>query len=134
MGVIKQISRWLAAPLAVVMFMTSFNIGIAHAGLVSTEQLIERGTVAAERDKVREFLAREDVRQEMIDLGVAPDEASARIDSLSDGEVSQIASRIDELPAGEGAVGAVVGALLIVFIILLITDIAGVTDAFDFDD
>ena len=80
------------------------------------------------------YMARDDVRQELVNQGVDPDEAITRVAALSDAEISQIAQRIDQLPAGEGAVGAVVGALLLVFIILLITDVAGVTDVFDFDD
>ena len=52
--------------------------------------------------------------------------------ALSDDEIRAIADRIDTLPAGQGAVGAVVGAALIVFIVLLITDLAGLTDVFSF--
>lgn len=126
--------RVLAAPLVAVMVLTTFNIGIAQAGLVATDSVARDGAIAAEREQVRAYLSRDDVRQEMINLGVNPDEAATRVAALSDTEISQIAQRIDELPAGEGAVGVIVGALLLVFIILLITDVAGVTDAFDFDD
>ena len=55
-------------------------------------------------------------------LGVDPEEAARRIASLSDEEVQQIAGRLDELPAGEGFVGVVIGAALIIFLVLLITD------------
>jgi hypothetical protein len=126
--------RLLAAPLVAVIFLTTFNIGIAQAGLVATDDVAQENALSAQRDHVLTYLARDDVRQEMVNLGVDPNEAVARVAALSDSEISEIAQRIDQLPAGEGAVGAIVGALLLVFIVLLITDVAGVTDVFDFDD
>jgi hypothetical protein len=55
----------------------------------------------------------------------------ARIDSLTDAEVHALASRLDQYPAGEG-VGTVLTVALIVFLILLVTDILGYTDIFPF--
>jgi hypothetical protein len=37
-----------------------------------------------------------------------------------------------EMPAGGGAFGIIIGAALFVFIVLLITDMAGATDVFPF--
>jgi hypothetical protein len=41
---------------------------------------------------------------------------------------------LDELPAGEGAgaIGVIVGAILIIFLVLLVTDLLGLTDVFPF--
>jgi len=39
---------------------------------------------------------------------------------------------MDHLPAGGDALGVIVGAGLLIFIILLITDILGLTDVFSF--
>ena len=61
-----------------------------------------------------------------------PADVSARIATLSDDEAAQLADRIDTLPAGGDGVGAVIGALVLVFIILLITDILGFTHVFPF--
>ncbi|MCI0366308.1 MAG: PA2779 family protein [Phycisphaerales bacterium] len=36
------------------------------------------------------------------------------------------------MPAGQGAVGAVVGVILILFLVLLLTDLLGLTDVFPF--
>jgi hypothetical protein len=46
--------------------------------------------------------------------------------------VREIAGRLDQLPAGQSAVGAVVGAILIIFLVLLITDLLGLTNVFPF--
>ena len=134
MGRFQTIARFLAVPLIAVIFFSTFTIGVAQAGLVATDDIAQENELSAQRDQVLAYMARDDVRQELVNQGVDPDEAITRVAALSDAEISQIAQRIDQLPAGEGAVGAVVGALLLVFIILLITDVAGVTDVFDFDD
>jgi hypothetical protein len=67
-----------------------------------------------------------------VDWGINPDEAKARVDSLTDEEIENIASRMDQLPAGGDAFGVIVGAALIIFIVLLVTDILGLTDVFTF--
>ena len=68
----------------------------------------------------------------MAALGVDPAEAARRVGGLSDAEVQRIAGELDRLPAGQGAVGAVIGAALLIFIVLLITDLLGLTDVFPF--
>ena len=55
---------------------------------------------------------REDVQQQLTLLGVDPDEAAERVAGLSDEEIQQIVGQLDELPAGEGGLGVVVGAIL----------------------
>jgi hypothetical protein len=68
----------------------------------------------------------------LISKGISPEEAKARIDSLTDVEALMVSQQIEKLPAGGNAVGIIVGALLLVFIILLITDLVGLTDVFPF--
>ena len=61
--------------------------------------------------------------------GVSPQDAQARAAALTDAEAAELAARIDELPAG--GIG-IVGAILIVFLVLLLTDILGYTKIFPF--
>jgi hypothetical protein len=68
----------------------------------------------------------------MVGLGVDPAEAAQRVAGLSDAEVQQIAGHLDQLPAGQSAVGAILGAALLIFLVLLITDLLGLTDVFPF--
>jgi len=132
MKAFRRISRYFAAPMAAVMFLMSMPIGIANAGLISTEQVIERETAADDRARVLEFMARQDVQTQLTEFGVDPAIAQARVNSLSDAEIQNIAGRIDELPAGQDALAAVLGTALLIFIVLLITDILGLTDVFPF--
>ena len=87
------------------------------------------GIDSSQRDRVNRLLERADVQSSLVAHGVSPAEVKARVGAMTDDEVAQLAARIDQLPAGgEG----IIGALLIVFIVLLITDILGFTKVFPF--
>src|SRR5690606_41484338 len=86
----------VAATLAAALFVTSVPMGAAQAGLVTTEQMVEERAAASERERLATVLLRDDVRQQMEALGVDQEEAMARLASLSDQEVQQIAGQLDE--------------------------------------
>ena len=92
----------------------------AGAAMVTTDEVV--GAAAApgdDRARIKSLLAREELRGELEALGILPDEALARIDSLSDAEIAMIAGKLDALPAGEGGVGLVVLLLLVILLIIL---------------
>ncbi len=124
--------RAVAAAMALLMAMTSMPIGVAQAEMVTTDQVIEQVNPPEDRTRVMDFMLREDVQQQLTILGVDPEEAARRVASLSDEEIQQIAGRLEEMPAGEGGVGPIVGAILIIFLVLLVTDLLGLTDVFPF--
>ena len=130
MRIHRPASIAIALIAAVALFVTSLPIGAAHAGLVTTEQLVEAKSAAGDRQRLAAILLRDDVRQQMEALGVDRDEAVARLASLSDQEVQQIAGRIDELPAGQSLLGGVLIVAGVVLIVLVITDLLGVTNIF----
>lgn len=125
--------RWfktIAATIAAALFVTSLPIGAARAGLVTTAQVVEQRTAASDRERLAAILVRDDVRQQMEALGVDRDEALARLASLSDQEVQQIAGQIDELPAGQSVLVGVLVVAGIVLLALVITDLLGITNVF----
>lgn len=125
----RRARAWVAAVTIAALFVTSVPLP-AEAGLMSTDAVLAGTAATADRERVRQFLARDDVRAQMQSLGVSPDEAARRVDALSDEEVRRIAGRLDEMPAGGNALGIVIGAAVLIFIVLLITDIAGLTKVF----
>jgi len=124
--------KLVATAMAVLMVMNVAPIGLAQAKMVTTDQILEHADPGSDRERVESFILREDVQRQLVLQGINPEEAASRVASLSNGEIQQIAGRLDELPAGEGGVGAVVGAILIIFLVLLITDLLGLTDVFPF--
>jgi hypothetical protein len=64
----------------------------------------------------------------MLGQGLSIEAASQRVAAMSDAEVAQLAGRVEQAPAG----GEVLGILFTVFIVLLFTDILGLTKVFPF--
>jgi len=104
----------------------------ARAAMVDTGEILKQSQYDLSRKSINLFLDRSEVQQYLVAWGVSPEEAKARIDSLTDEEIENIVSGIDNLPAGGDGLGTIVGASLLIFIILLITDILGFTDVFPF--
>jgi hypothetical protein len=129
---LRHSMRAIAIGMAIVMLVTSLPINFAQATMVTTDQVVAQSELAGERERVVRFMAREDVRQQLQALGIDPDEAARRASTLSDDEVRQIAGKLDELPAGQGVVGVLLLVAVVLFLVLLITDLAGVTDVFPF--
>lgn len=133
---VLRFGRAISLTMTLVLLITSLPLGTVQAGLIPTDKVIgERVTsddAQHERRKVNAFLQRQDVRDQMIAFGVDPEEAKTRVASLSDREISQIAGRIDRLPAGQGVIVALIGAAVFIFLVLLITDLLGLTHIFPF--
>lgn len=132
MSLILHRSRAIARLLIVAVLLNTLPLGAAQAALVSTEEALAAAEPAEARARLMGLLQRDEVRLELEALGVDPAEAEARIARLTDAEIAAVAGRLKELPAGEGALGAVVGAALFIFLVLLITDLLGLTDVFPF--
>jgi hypothetical protein len=85
-----------------------------------------------EHGRLLGLLERAEVQQQLRAHGVSVEQAKARVAALSDAEAAQLMAQIDSLPAGGDPAGALISALLIVFLVLLITDILGFTKVFPF--
>ena len=130
----KRIYR-VAKPLSIFLAIWVFMISGPHqamAALVGTERVFDAERVQNARELIHSLMAREDIQAALVREGIDPREAQARAESLSDAEAVRLAGAIETLPAGGSSLGLIVGAILLVFIILLITDIMGYTDVFPF--
>jgi hypothetical protein len=128
----KRTTRWLASLVAACISFAGF-MQSAQATLVTTEQVAASEGVrsaTAARDFVNTTLARADVAAGLAERGVTVDQVRARVAALTDDEVAQLAQTMETAPAG--ADGDILGILLTIFIILLITDILGLTKVFPF--
>ena len=95
----------------------------APIGTDTLVQLDQRGELLS---RIQTKLARDDVRAQFLERGVSPTEVDARIAALSTEELQTLSMQLDELPAG-GSLLAVVG---VVFVVLLILELLGVTNVF----
>jgi hypothetical protein len=112
----------------VTLFVISFfSLGMQNvsvAAIVSSSDMVAAEQNQLNRDQLKTWMAREDVRQQLVDMGVDVDAAIDRVDSMTNVEVQQLSAKMDELPAGSGFVETAVLA----FLVLVVLEVTGVTD------
>jgi hypothetical protein len=105
------------------------NLGsplVAQAGLIGTLQVVEAGSRAQDLATVGAALAREQVREQFVALGVDPAVVESRLAALTDSELRMLAGKVAEEPAGADTLAMI----CIVFLVLLILEAVGVIDIF----
>ena len=112
--------------------LLDFSVQKAKADMIDTGTAIAMTRQNDARARIVSFLDRQDVQLAMEQQGIAAEEARLRVASLTDDEVMQVSRVMDQLPAGGDGVGVVIGAAVLIFVILLLTDIAGLTHVFSF--
>jgi len=100
--------------------------------MISTDTAMDGTKAQKAREYLKGVISRQEVQNYFISQGIDPLEAQRRVDSLSDSEAIKLANHVEQLPAGGSALGIIVGAAVIIFLVLLITDILGYTDIFPF--
>jgi hypothetical protein len=114
-----------------VVLMTLTMLGLqtpAYAGLIGTGTVINQQQSMIDRGQLLSSLHRDDVRKQLIAMGVDPQAAQERVAALSDDELRSVEGRLQSLPAG----GDILGVAVFIFLVLLITDILGYTHVFPF--
>lgn len=110
-------------------FFVSGLLPAARATLVPTQTLIGAEAEDNTRAQLQTMLSRDVVRAELVRLGVAPDMAEERIAALTPAELQLLQRHMDELPTGAG--GGALAVIGVVFLILLILELVGVTNVFN---
>lgn len=98
---------------------------VSYAGIIGTQTLIENQQSNDSQARVEEFIARDNVREQIIALGVDPAEVQDRLSALTADELRLLEQEINNLPAG--GILVIIG---IVFVVLIILDLTGVVDIF----
>lgn len=121
--------RFLSAFLAMSILFTG-SIQTVQAAMIATEQVAESAITSngqQDRAKIVDMLSREEVQSALVARGIDPMEATSRVAALSDDEANKLATQLDKAPAG-----GIIGAIVLVFLVLLLTDILGFTKIFPF--
>ena len=75
--------------------------------------------------KVQTFLESRLVQQRLADFGLTAEEVSIRLNQLSQDQLHQIATHIDEIDYGGDALGGILSLLVIIILIIVIIKIMG---------
>ncbi len=105
---------------------------VLSAQVASTGAILGQSTMVSSKEKLVQIISRADVATRFQELGVDSKMIEARIASMTDEEASKMSHQIDTLPAGADAGMTVLGAIVFIFVVLLITDVLGLTKVFNF--
>lgn len=130
---------WMFRPMGIVLTFSFLFLVVpirpCIAALIGTESVINNDVREDRQQQARQalnrFFATDQVRNVLTSRGISDEEAKARVDALTDAEAIALAKKIDNLPSG-GDGGSIIGAMILIFFVLLITDILGLTDVFPF--
>lgn len=103
-----------------------FAAGLAHAGLIGASAVIQHQEQQDTTQQVDQNVLQKSVASRLGELGVNPEHARQRVQAMTNEELQQLVKQLDQLPAASGAL-EVIG---IVFLVLLILELVGVTDIF----
>ena len=129
MNIYFSLKRFITLLVALSFFGLQIAGSVAQASMVGTGELLQSQQVQTDRVDLEVLLDRDDVRTQLIDMGVDIDDAKLRISQLTDTELATLSQHMAELPAGGNSV---LGALLLIFIVFVITDVIGATNIFTF--
>ncbi len=126
MQILRHLIRPVSGLVAMAVLSLSLYMPAAQAAMVSTDTILADSSTA--RTQLQTTLLRADVQQGLLEKGVNPLDVQARVNALSDEEAMQLAAQLDELPAG----GDGLGTLVFLFLVLVVLDIACLTNIFPF--
>ena len=114
---------------ATVMLAYLTCISTTYAGVISSEQVIVQQKNIYNKQQVIAMLSNVDVQNKLVALGVSMEDAEMRIASMTDQELNQLNTQMNDMPA---AAGGVVGVVVTVLVVLVVLDLVGITDVFSF--
>ena len=94
--------------------------GVAEAGVIASS-IEDAGSRVEDMAKVQSFLENKVVVQKLVDYGVSPAEAMAKVKSMSAQDLHRLASLTDRAAAGTSdALGFLIGLAILVILIIVI--------------
>jgi len=128
MKITKNIKRTTISSLLLMFISVTCFLPVTQAAMIGTGQMMDRGQAQQDRNHVKTLLSRADLAAQLKGAGVDPAQLQARIDALTDEEVTLLAEQLDQLPAGSG----ILSTVALIFLVLLATDVLGYTEIFPF--
>ena len=108
--------------------LLSLTVTTTQAAIIGNDLIINQAVHSNAKTDLIQTVNRDDVKAQLLNMGVKPEDIISRIDLMTHEEITQLNEQIDELPAG----GDLLGIILIIFIVFVITDVIGATDIFPF--
>lgn len=119
-GAVRAVVAWISVAL--------LSAGVwqtAAAGVIGTRSVLDAELRDVRIEHVERLFSQDQVRDQLIALGVDPAWAVTRVASLTDEELRLLEQDLENLPAG-----GLLEVIGVVFVVLLVLELVGVTDIF----
>ncbi|WP_292438388.1 DUF6627 family protein [Methylophaga sp.] len=116
-------------PILSILALFSMNITPLQAAMVDNGQLIAQSQQDLSKQTLLAQLDRQEVQDQLVAMGVDMNTAKQRINQMTEQELARVAQDLENMPAGSGHI---IGAILVIFVVLVVTDMLGATDVFGF--
>jgi len=94
--------------------------GVAEAGVIASN-LSDAGSRVEDMAKVQALLENKIIVQKLVDYGVSPAEAMAKVEAMSAQDLHRLASLTDRAAAGaDDALGILIGIAILIILIIVI--------------
>ena len=94
--------------------------GVAEAGVIASS-IEDAGSRVEDMAKVQSFLENKVVVQKLVDYGVSPAEAMAKVKAMSAQDLHRLASLTDRAAAGaDDGIGLLIGLAILIILIIVI--------------
>ena len=120
-----MMNKFITASIATAILI--FGMGQATAGVYSSEQVIANQQFNFNKQQVLSYVDSAEVQNKLIELGVSPADAKQRIANMTAEELNALNSQMNEMPAG-----GIVGVVVTVLVVVVVTDLMGLTDVYPF--
>jgi transcriptional regulator of heat shock response len=117
----KSIVWYLVFAMFVIVMVPRVEAGFIPSNAISIDETRKNSDL----DKVQKFLETKLVAQRLGDLGFSSLEVKERLSLLSDNQLHNYAQQLDSLKVGGDGVGAVIGVLVIIILVLVILHLTG---------
>ena len=107
--------------------MLVLGMSQASAAVFSSEQVIANQQFHFNKQQVLSYVDSAEVQNKLIELGVSPADAKQRIANMTAEELNALNSQMNEMPAG-----GIVGVVVTVLVVVVVTDLMGLTDVYPF--
>ncbi|EPR35421.1 hypothetical protein dsat_2122 [Alkalidesulfovibrio alkalitolerans DSM 16529] len=117
-------------PLTMCMALIMFTLGLVprvEASFLPTGESRSLAAQEADMSVVREALENKIVGQRLADFGYTAEEVENTLKLASPEEIHQLATNIQAVQAGEGALGVIIAILVIALLVVLILHFSGKT-------
>jgi hypothetical protein len=121
----RNLTNWVLWYMVTVMFLFGItpkvDAGFSPSELIGQSQ----GDRSRDVEKIQKFLEAKMIRERLQAFGFSQEEIQARLNLLTDDQIHQVASKLDEIKVGGDGGEVIIAVLLIAILVVLIIYLSG---------